>query len=296
LVAFRWFAVVTAAFAYLQVVLGGVVRTSGSGEACPDWPACHGQALPPLEAHALVEYSHRAVGTLTGLLLLLTCGVAIAFLRRPTPRIAWLAALALLAVVAEGLLGAVVVFRDLAPWLVVGHLVLAMAVLGLLVALVVQASPAPRLGAGERFRRLAGAAAAAALLAMVSGAAVVALGAEAACRAWPLCVAAPPGAPLNDLHRVVAGLAVVLVLHTAGAAWRRVPGLRPAAAAAAVASVLQVAAGAGAALSGAAVYSALHVALGSAAWMAVAWMWLASLPRELREADVTKAVEPVVAS
>ena len=43
------------------VVLGAVVRSTGSGLACPDWPLCHGRILPPLQPHVLLEWSHRAV-------------------------------------------------------------------------------------------------------------------------------------------------------------------------------------------------------------------------------------------
>ena len=67
---FRRLAVLTAVFAYLQIALGGVVRVSGSGLGCPDWPLCHGRPYPPADAHAIIEYSHRAVGSVTGVLIM----------------------------------------------------------------------------------------------------------------------------------------------------------------------------------------------------------------------------------
>jgi len=69
---FRRLAVVTAVFAYLQIALGGVVRVSGSGLGCPDWPLCHGRPYPPADPHAIIEYSHRAVGSVTGILIIAT--------------------------------------------------------------------------------------------------------------------------------------------------------------------------------------------------------------------------------
>src|SRR5437879_13917138 len=65
-----------AAAAYGAVVLGGVVRVSGSGLGCPDWPLCHGHLLPPLQLHVLIEYSHRTVASLASLLILATAAYA----------------------------------------------------------------------------------------------------------------------------------------------------------------------------------------------------------------------------
>src|SRR6202162_2366683 len=69
---FRRLAVLTAVFAYLQIALGGVVRVSGSGLGCPDWPLCHGRPYPPANLHAIIEYSHRSVGSVTGVLIIAT--------------------------------------------------------------------------------------------------------------------------------------------------------------------------------------------------------------------------------
>src|SRR6202163_4427997 len=114
---FRRLAVVTALFAYLQIALGGVVRVSGSGLACPDWPLCHGRPYPPADVHAIIEYSHRAVGSVTGILIIATVVTAWVVFRTRRPRVAWLAAASLIGVVGEGALGGIVVAHDLAPGL-----------------------------------------------------------------------------------------------------------------------------------------------------------------------------------
>src|SRR5258708_38873834 len=67
---FRRLAVVTAIFAYLQIALGGVVRVTGSGLGCPDWPLGHGRPYPPANLGSVIEDSHRAGGSVTELVIL----------------------------------------------------------------------------------------------------------------------------------------------------------------------------------------------------------------------------------
>src|SRR5437879_4847381 len=138
---FRRLAFLTASFAYLQIALGGVVRVTGSGLGCPDWPLCHGRPYPPADIHSIIEYSHRSVGALTGLLLIGTVVVAWIVFRQQRPLVAWLATGSLLGIAAEGALGAVVVANELAPWLVLIHLGVAMIILGFLLATAVMSLP-----------------------------------------------------------------------------------------------------------------------------------------------------------
>src|SRR6202163_2764216 len=126
---FRRLAAVTAIFAYLQIALGGVVRVSGSGLGCPDWPLCHGKPYPPANVHSIIEYSHRAVGSVTGVLIIATVVMAWVVFRRRRPLVAWLASASLIGVVGEGILGGIVLAKELSPWLVVVHLGLAMMII-----------------------------------------------------------------------------------------------------------------------------------------------------------------------
>ena len=97
--AFRALSVATALVTYALVVLGGVVRVSGSGLGCPDWPLCHGRVLPPLDLHAIIEYSHRTTASLASVLIVLTAVVAwLAWRKRRDIVIPALVALGLLVV------------------------------------------------------------------------------------------------------------------------------------------------------------------------------------------------------
>src|SRR3989442_515390 len=172
---FRRVAFLTALFAYLQIALGGVVRVTGSGLGGRDWPLCNGRPYPAADVHSIIEYSHRTVGTITGLLLIATVVLAWAVFRHQRPLVAWLATASLIAIAAEGALGGVVVANELAPWLVVVHLGLAMIILGFLLATAVMSLPATAGIQGRSLRRLAGIAAAAPYMLIVTASTAVAI-------------------------------------------------------------------------------------------------------------------------
>jgi heme A synthase len=291
---FRRLAVVTAIFAYLQIALGGAVRVSGSGLGCPDWPLCHGKPYPPANVHSIIEYSHRTVGSVTGVLIIATVILAWLVWRERRPVVAWLATASLIGVVGEGLLGAGVVANELAAWLVLIHLGLAMIILGFLVATVVMSMP-PWPGVSDPgFRRLAAIAAGATYLLLLIGSTVVASGADTACHSWPLCGSGftPDFAGFNAftmLHRgsvLVIGALLVYVLLRA----TRVPGLRTAALGTLVVFALQVAVGAGAAVTNAELFNGLHVALATLVWAGVLATALLTLPRADRDTEASRLV------
>lgn len=293
---FRRLAWVTAAFAYLQIALGGVVRVSGSGLGCgSDWPFCNGHPYPPADIHAIIEWSHRAVGSLTGVLIIATVVMAWVVFRTRRPLVAWLAAASLVGIVGEGLLGQVVVAHELASWLVLFHLALAMMILGFLVATAVMAMP-PSPGVPDRFfRRLGALAVAATYVLLLTGSTVVASNADQSCRAWPLCgngfaIDFSGANVFTMLHRgavLIIGALLAYVLAVATRRWRTVPGLARAAVATGTLFVLQVAVGAASAEFGTAVYNALHVALATLVWSGVLTTALLALPRADRSAELS---------
>ena len=291
---FRRLAVLTAVFAYLQIALGGVVRVSGSGLGCPDWPLCHGRPYPPANLHAIIEYSHRTVGSLTGVLIFATVILAWVVWRTRRPVVAWLATASLIGVVGEGVLGGVVVANELASWLVLVHLGLAMVILGFLVAAAVMAMP-PSSGVPDRsFRRLAAIATGATFLLLLTGSTVVASVADTACKSWPLCgggfTPSFAGADaFTMLHRgsvLVAGVFLIYVLILGS----RLPGLAAPSIATLALFVLQVAVGAGAAVTDGALFNGLHIALATLVWAGVLTTALVTLPRADRDAQPSRMV------
>jgi heme A synthase len=293
---FRRLAVLTAVFAYVQIALGGVVRVSGSGLGCPDWPLCHGRPYPPADAHAIIEYSHRAAGSVTGLLIIATVVLAWVVWRTRRPIVAWLATASLIGVVGEGLLGAEVVRNELASWLVLFHLALAMIILGFLVATAVMAMPVSTGLKDPRYRRLALIAVGATFLLLLTGSTVVASGADESCRAWPLCGAGltPDFSGVNAytmLHRggslLLGALLVFFLLRGL-----RQPGMAVVSMATLVVLGLQVAVGAAAAITGSELFNGFHVALATLVWSGVLITALLTLPRTDRAPQLSRlAVE-----
>ena len=294
--AFRRLAVVTALFAYLQIALGGIVRVSGSGLGCPDWPLCHGRPYPPADLHAIIEYSHRAVGSVTGLLIIGTVVMAWVVFRTRRPLVAWLATASLIGVVGEGALGGVVVAHDLAPWLVLVHLALAMMILGFLVATAIMAMRPSDGVPNSAFRRLAAISAGATFLMLLTGSTVVASGADQSCKSWPLCgngfqLSFAGVNAYTMLHRgavLVIGLLLLHVLTTALRRWRHEAGIGLAASATLLVFAAQIAVGAGAALTDAAFFNGLHVALATLVWSGVLATALLTLPRADRSPELSR--------
>ena len=265
-----------AIFAYLQIALGGVVRVTGSGLGCPDWPLCHGRPYPPADLSSIIEYSHRTVGAITGVLIIATVIAAWAVFRSRRPAVAWLASASLAAVAVEGGLGAVVVVSELKPWLVAVHLGLAMIILGCLVATAVLSMPESTGVASQSFRNLSTSAVVGTYVLLLSGSSVVATQSDQVCRSWPVCSLSAPDA-VALLHRGVALVVGVLIIAFVVAAYRR--GLRISAAATAVVLLVQAAVGAAAALTDAALANGLHVAIATLVWSGVVATALLALPR-----------------
>lgn len=122
------------ALCYATILLGGNVMASDSGLACPDWPTCHGTFLPALNGPTGIEYAHRLAAGFLSLSVLFLTLAALRF-ERARPVLQRLSAAALGLVVAQALLGEVVVASELTVAIVLLHFFLATILFGLLLLL-----------------------------------------------------------------------------------------------------------------------------------------------------------------
>lgn len=167
LTSFQRLALWTTGATYLLILVGGLVRASGAGLGCPDWPRCFGSWIPPGSVAELppgfdpaqfnptlmwTEYLNRVLGVAVGFLILATLISAIRHHRR-TLQIFWPTLLAFVLVGFQGWLGGVVVEHELAAWIVTAHLLVALVIVSLLLFATVYALFAQHRRPGPREAR-----------------------------------------------------------------------------------------------------------------------------------------------
>ena len=150
---FQRLALWTTATTYFLILVGGLVRASGAGLGCPDWPRCFGGWVPPASAAELppqfdpsqfnqtlmwTEYANRLLGVAVGFLIFATALSAWRHHRRD-PRILWTTIGAFLLVGFQGWLGGRVVAHELAAWIVTVHMIVALVIVQMLLYVTVAA-------------------------------------------------------------------------------------------------------------------------------------------------------------
>ncbi len=222
-------AVLAAALTAGLIVLGGVVRITGSGMGCGDhWPLCDGEWFPPLDLPTLIEVSHRWVAALLS--------AAVAYLawqgwrhHRDRPELRNPALLAGLVLAIQVLLGPVIVKLELPPAVVVVHLLNAMVLLAILIVAALRSAreeavtepvvPPPLLSTPTG--RLAAFTAAFGFIVILFGALTANLHAGPYCLGFPLCQGTRGGPPASTqgaihwIHRIFAFGFALLALSAA---------------------------------------------------------------------------------
>jgi heme A synthase len=292
----KFISVLTVLAVFALIILGGVVRVTGSGLGCPDWPLCYGKLLPPLEFTAIIEYTHRLVASaIVGPLILLTCAT-VWWAPRREPWLLIPATLSVVLLIGQALLGGVTVLQELPGEIVAAHLAVAEALLVCLLLLTVVAFRGPPLlrphksqdESADRFPMLAVIAAVGVYFLILSGSIVTNSGATAACVTWPLCQGElfPQQllAAIHMGHRFIAAVIGLLVLYVAHLGFRskeRPLEVRLLSMMVAALFVVQMAVGA------VTIFArfptelmALHLAMGTAVWGTIAALAILALTRQ----------------
>lgn len=149
---FQKTALATLVATILLISIGSLVRITGAGLGCPDWPRCWGAWLPPFSVEDLdldyvreqgydtasfnpvkmwIEYANRLVGVSIGFLVFLTFLRSLRY-RKSQPFIFYGAGLAFMLVGLQGWLGGQVVKSGLQPGIITLHMFLAMLLLATL--------------------------------------------------------------------------------------------------------------------------------------------------------------------
>ncbi|MEX1121944.1 MAG: COX15/CtaA family protein, partial [Balneolales bacterium] len=139
-------AIITVIFTFILIFVGGLVRASGAGLGCPDWPRCFGQWVPPVSASDLpaefkasefnvlktwTEYINRLIGVLIGFLITLTFFFSFSYYKKK-PIIVYSSAVAFVLVLFQGWLGGQVVQSGLSEWLITIHMLVALLIVNVL--------------------------------------------------------------------------------------------------------------------------------------------------------------------
>ncbi|HEX2755218.1 MAG TPA: COX15/CtaA family protein, partial [Candidatus Limnocylindrales bacterium] len=274
---FQKLAAATVVTAILLVTIGVIVRATGSGLGCPDWPLCHGQLIPAVDDYkAWIEWIHRSVAVIIGFEVI---GLAVlAFLDHRDRRVLLGATVvAVLLVGFQAWLGRETVRLGNSGESVTAHLASAMALVGLLVWILARSLYAARLaGSGsQRFTLVAAFGAGSVFALLLFGSQVTATSQWFVFPDWPLMNggAFPTLTDANSaqvLHRWIAVIVGLIVAVVFIAAWRIRPRPRSIVRLAAIAAALfpiQAVVGGLQILTGLSGWTqTLHLALGAVVW------------------------------
>lgn len=136
----------TAGAAFFLLFAGGMVTSTGSGLAVPDWPLSFGTLNPPMIGGIFFEHGHRLIA---GFVSVMTLSLLILAQRPAVPPSARTAALlASAGIILQALLGGMTVLLKLPPAVSIAHACLGQGVFCLLFACAVLSVPGTVFGPG----------------------------------------------------------------------------------------------------------------------------------------------------
>ncbi|WP_232221648.1 COX15/CtaA family protein [Nocardioides sp. J54] len=141
------------------VVTGGAVRLTGSGLGCPTWPKCTDESYLPhgeLGLHGAIEFGNRLL-TYVLVAIAVACWFAARARAAEHPLAVRLSTIIALGIPAQAVLGGITVLTDLNPWIVAGHLLVSMAIVGVCVLLIDHVNGPTRASSPLPVRRLSAA-------------------------------------------------------------------------------------------------------------------------------------------
>ena len=223
----KGFAVAATIGMFLVLLMGATVTNTGSGEGCgTSWPLCHGEFIPEYAFETMVEYSHRLVTGVEGLIIL---GLAItAFpLRRRYPELKALLPIMIFTLILQSGMGAWAVKSPQTPAVMASHFGISLVCFAsVYLVMRVLWAEMPSTTAAIRavppgYARLAWGTLLWSIIVAYVGAYMRHSGAELACYTWPLCNGtvlpdlSSPGVGVAWIHRLVALIAMVMVFTMA---------------------------------------------------------------------------------
>ena len=223
-----------AAATVLLIAAGGMVTSTDSGLAVPDWPNTYGHFMfsfpfEKMVGGILYEHGHRMIASTVGFLTIILA--VWLWMVEPRRWLRWLGVGALAAVIAQGVLGGLTVLFLLPAPISVGHAGLAQVFFCLTIALSLFTSPGWRTNANpvddSTLRRVALATTTLVYVQIIVGATMRHIEAGMAIPDFPLAFGhlIPPvwsaGVAVHFAHRVGAVLVTLAILATAGHVWYR---------------------------------------------------------------------------
>lgn len=213
----------TTVIMYIVLLQGALVTNSGSSDGCgASWPLCHGTFMPDWDYAAIIEFSHRAVSGLAGLMVI---ALAVWTWRALSgqPIVKYLGIFAVFTIIFQGLLGAAAVVWKQPAWALALHFGISLICFASVLLLQVLIFRSDR-GAVYRSRpvdsflqRLILGTALFSYVVVYLGAYVRHVKASLACFGWPLCngdliptLSGQVGA--GFAHRVAAALLAMVVI------------------------------------------------------------------------------------